>query len=628
MYFLALILSLVTAVGAVVDPIIIKGNRLFYQTNGTQFFVRGLQYGAGQVLNSEAQIDRIADASSCQRDIEYFTKANINVVRVYFIDPTRDHSACMNALADAGIYVIAGLKDHSNHLDWEDRSWNRATMAQFTGAVDSLAEFSNLLAFSIGTTGGDNDNNSALRAPFLAAAVRDIKKYISGKKYRHIPVGWGTRPSWSDVTGQEAAYMTCKSDAHADFIEPSLRYDRGCTDLALFDKAVEYFKDSKKPIIVQHGCRLETGKDFDPPSFNQVKKLYNTSISESIAGGIVVGYIEHLYYAIQHPGLVSIDERGNVQAGEAFSSLSMALVTLKPSSINMFEYSQPTAVPRCPGPPSSQLNSSVALPPVPNAKLCTCMMDTLQCVSTTAVDGLNFNVFAMCKDSTILDCRETDLEGIQIDSQTGIYGAFSGCNRSEVYSWAVNKISQSGGSCNFNGTAEPRPSPVRSVGECKFLLDQVGVDGEGTLTASFTPTATPDANKSQEGPSETTKSGSLSIGAKAGIGLGACVVAIAVLLGILFLLRRLKQQRKDQSAMSTSAQNPQTNVEEYIGKPEMDGTGSDVHKRRASELPGDEGGVEAQVGLGFLAVNQSPVELPPESLVSGRHSHIVESGER
>jgi hypothetical protein len=36
--------ALVTAASAAVDPIVIKGSKFFYKTNGTQFFMKGIAY--------------------------------------------------------------------------------------------------------------------------------------------------------------------------------------------------------------------------------------------------------------------------------------------------------------------------------------------------------------------------------------------------------------------------------------------------------------------------------------------------------------------------------------------------------------------------------------------------------
>ena len=79
-------------------------------------FMRGVAYQ--QEINSNTSAtsdtkytDPLSDATSCKRDIEYLTKVRTNTIRVYAINPDEDHDECMNALADAGIYVVADLSE-------------------------------------------------------------------------------------------------------------------------------------------------------------------------------------------------------------------------------------------------------------------------------------------------------------------------------------------------------------------------------------------------------------------------------------------------------------------------------------------------------------------------------------
>jgi hypothetical protein len=50
--------------------------------------------------------DPIADPSVCKRDIVEFKALGLNAVRVYTVDNSQSHDECMQALADAGIYLI------------------------------------------------------------------------------------------------------------------------------------------------------------------------------------------------------------------------------------------------------------------------------------------------------------------------------------------------------------------------------------------------------------------------------------------------------------------------------------------------------------------------------------------
>ena len=87
-----------------VPQVTVKGNAFF--AGDDRFYIRGVDYQPG---GSSEVSDPLADEAGCKRDIEYFTQLGINTVRVYTVDNSANHDACMNALADAGIYVALGM---------------------------------------------------------------------------------------------------------------------------------------------------------------------------------------------------------------------------------------------------------------------------------------------------------------------------------------------------------------------------------------------------------------------------------------------------------------------------------------------------------------------------------------
>lgn len=42
---------------------------------------------------------------------------NANVIRVYHVDPTVDHRGCMDAFAEAGIYLFVDLDDFPTQIE-------------------------------------------------------------------------------------------------------------------------------------------------------------------------------------------------------------------------------------------------------------------------------------------------------------------------------------------------------------------------------------------------------------------------------------------------------------------------------------------------------------------------------
>ena len=54
-------------------------------------------------------LDPLIDEAQCKRDAKLMKDLNANAIRVYHVDPTADHSGCMTAFADVGIYLFVDL---------------------------------------------------------------------------------------------------------------------------------------------------------------------------------------------------------------------------------------------------------------------------------------------------------------------------------------------------------------------------------------------------------------------------------------------------------------------------------------------------------------------------------------
>ena len=80
--------------------------------------------------------DPLADSTACKRDIEYLKKLKTNTIRVYAIDPEKDHKECMSALADAGIYVVADLSEPGNSINRDDAEWTTTLYSRYTSVID------------------------------------------------------------------------------------------------------------------------------------------------------------------------------------------------------------------------------------------------------------------------------------------------------------------------------------------------------------------------------------------------------------------------------------------------------------------------------------------------------------
>lgn len=169
-----------------VTPISVKGNAFF--KGDDRFYIRGVDYQPG---GSGDLADPIADADGCKRDIEKFKTLGLNTVRVYSVDNSADHDECMNALADAGIYLVLDVNTPKYSLNRKDpkSSYNDVYLQYVFSTVEMFAKYENTLAFFSGNE-VVNDGPSSKTAPYVKAVTRDIRQFLRERNLRTVPVGY------------------------------------------------------------------------------------------------------------------------------------------------------------------------------------------------------------------------------------------------------------------------------------------------------------------------------------------------------------------------------------------------------------------------------------------------------
>ncbi|KAK0385095.1 hypothetical protein NLU13_7573 [Sarocladium strictum] len=273
------------AVAADLPAVTIKGKALY--ANGQRFYVRGIDYQPG---GSSANDDPLLDESTCKRDIANFQKIGINAIRVYTVDNSKNHDACMSALADAGIYLALDVNNPDYSLNRADPapSYNPTYLQSVFATIDAFANYSNTLVFFSGNEVINNANNT-VSAPYVKAVTRDMKQYIGERGYRKIPVGY----SAADVAENQylmARYMSCgDSNAQGDFY--AINNYEWCSPSSFtesgWDKLVATYQNYSQPLILsEYGC-IKPSRDF-----SETKQLYNTSMTSVVSGGFVYEYSE------------------------------------------------------------------------------------------------------------------------------------------------------------------------------------------------------------------------------------------------------------------------------------------------------------------------------------------------
>ncbi|KAF2459577.1 Glucanosyltransferase-domain-containing protein [Lineolata rhizophorae] len=467
------------------DPIVIKGSKFFFKTNGTQFYMRGVAYqqevGTNGTIgddDSSDYSDPLADPAGCRRDIPLLQELRTNIIRVYAIDPEQDHSECMGMLADAGIYLIADLSQPKESINRDDPSWDDDLYTRYTSVVDSLANYTNVLGFFAGNEVPNQPNNTASSA-FVKAAVRDTKAYIRQQGYREMGVGYATNDD-AEIRENLADYFNCGTeDDSIDFWGYNIYSwcgDSSFSGSGYEDRTDEFESYSVPVFFAEYGCN-----EVQPREFTDVPVLYGPQMNDVWSGGII-----YMYFQEENDfGLVRVDG-DDVEKLDDFDNLSSQLADIDPTGVNMDDYNPTnTQLAACPTVDSDWGAASSPLPPQPNPELCQCMMRSLSCTVDSSVDEEDYgDLFGF-----VCGANEDYCAGIAHNGTTAEYGAYSMCNATEQLAFVFNQYaSDQGGNsdaCSFDGAGATQDAEDPS-GTCEELMDQAGAAGTGTVTSAPT----------------------------------------------------------------------------------------------------------------------------------------------
>ncbi|KAI9743304.1 MAG: 1,3-beta-glucanosyltransferase gas1 [Claussenomyces sp. TS43310] len=469
-----------------VDPIVIVGQHFFYKTNGSEFFIRGVAYQSdvstnGTTSGTATFSDPLADANACARDIPLLQKLQTNVIRVYAINATNDHSACMNMLANAGIYVLQDLSNPSYSIDRSLPSWNTELFASYAAVVDEMQQYTNTLGFFAGNEVSNQANNTDASA-FVKAAVRDMKAYIKTKGYRTIGVGYATNDD-KDIRIPLADYFNCgDADSAIDFWGYNIYSWCGESSYTLsgYDQRTAEFENYTVPaFFAEYGCNT-----VPPRLFDEVQAIYGPNMTGVWSGGIVYMYFQET----NDYGLVSVDSKGSATTLSDYSRLSTQIAKITPSSTASSAYKVTnTAARACPT-QDSIWSASSNLPPIVNPEVCSCMVSSLSCVSASTISSNT------TEDLFDYICG-TDQEfctGINANGTTGVYGAYSMCSSDQRLAFIMDqyyvKQGKASTACEFSGHGTTQSPSIAAT--CTSLLSAAGTGGTGTVTAMATGTGT------------------------------------------------------------------------------------------------------------------------------------------
>ncbi|KAF9478693.1 glycoside hydrolase family 72 protein [Pholiota conissans] len=548
------LLTLVTAFLAVpsVHAIskITRSGRYLYNETSNRFYIKGIAYQEqGAVVASTDNpfgepstfIDPLALGSACQRDLPFLQQLGVNTIRVYSVNSSLNHDACMNLFSQAGIYTIIDLALPLNgSIDRTSPSWSTNILDQYTNTIDAFSKYDNVLAFNVG-----NEvvvSNATQVAPYVKAAARDIRAYLTSKGSSAL-VGYAAINGASDFRGSLANYLSCDlagNNADTTAIDLyGLNDYEWCGDStfqASYAATTSAFANyNVVAYFSEFGCITSP-----PRLWTEAIALFSSDMNTVWSGGVAFSYFPAESVQGQF-GMVTI----STDATTVTTSADFDKLKTEYGLVNFIDSpSQSSAgaasYPSCAAPTSSFLASNT-LPPTPNEAACNCVESALGCRFTpttsnsTAIVGSLLDTGCSLLGSSGGSCA--DIGG---DGQTGVYGRLSGCDPTIKLSFVMSEYYELNGktatACSFsgNGTVNSAAGASASAAASSCIANPSAV-----FTPSAAPTSGSNSGTSSGKPS--TSGGASGSSAVALVGdnhtlVGMSLMVVVSVLGAIFTM--------------------------------------------------------------------------------------------
>ena len=431
----------------------------------------------GASTSSNKYADPLVDVEACKRDVPLLKALRTNTIRTYAIDPKGDHDECMKLLDEAGIYVISDLSEPSLSINRKDPRWDVELLKRYTGVVDNLSKYSNVIGFFAGNE-VSNDKTNTPASAYVKAAVRDTKAHIKKNVNRWMGVGYAANDD-PHIRVQIAHYFNCGPEEDAiDYWGYNIYSWCGKSSMtdSGYDKQVDFFSNYSVPVFfAEYGCNLPDGADGR--IWDETKALYSKEMTEVISGGIVYMY----HQEANDYGLVKIKDN-KATTMKDYDTLQKVMATVDPAGTSMDEYNPTNSPQACPAVDANWKVKGSTLPPSPDPSLCDCMYQSLSCVPADTLSEKDFG------DMFGFVCGESPeaCVGIEGDTATGVYGAYSMCGSRQQLGYVLDQYYQSQDSatsaCDFKGKATIKSKSADST--CDAAISSASAANAFAATAT------------------------------------------------------------------------------------------------------------------------------------------------
>ncbi|KAK6439604.1 1 3-beta-glucanosyltransferase gel4 [Oleoguttula sp. CCFEE 5521] len=359
-----LLFLLVSQGSGALAPISINGTKL-YDVDGNQFFTKGVIYAPSDVTT---MLDVLLDSSQCDIDAGLMKTLGVNAIRVYTVDGSQNHDACMRSFESQDIYVWVDLSTPLHAIDRNTPEWTLDLYTNWTATVDAFSKYDNLLFFSIGNE-IINSASSVDTAPIIKAATRDIKAYQSARGYRMIPLSYNAADSL-ETREYTADYLTCGPLGSCIDVYGMNVYSwcgNSSYYVSGFDKLYEQFQAMSIPVLfAETGCNT-----ISPRDFSDVGTMLGPVFQAVFSGAFVYEWA----MATNGYGIVNYtngEGTGFPQTLDDYNALKTVFSTATPTGTALSDYTPSNTQPACPATDTVwSVPGSAVLPTIANLEVST-----------------------------------------------------------------------------------------------------------------------------------------------------------------------------------------------------------------------------------------------------------------
>ncbi|KAF7366074.1 1,3-beta-glucanosyltransferase [Mycena venus] len=547
---------------------ITRTGRYLYSADGNRFYVKGALSLLAQIILIMSPIfvihDNLADGAACSRDLPNLQKLGVNVIRAYYANSSLSHDACMSVLSGAGIYAIIDLSLPLNgSIDSSQPVWSTNLLDQYLRTIDAFSKYDNVLAFNLGNEVlSEPSPNLTSAAPFLKAAARDIKAYLTSISSSAL-VGYVSLDGITGFRDAVADYLSC---------DPSSR-NSGSTSIDLFGlNNYEWCGNSANTTYDALNTEFEDynvvayfsefGSEACNPGvrvWTETGTLFSAPMTNVWSGGVAYNYFPQPIdfndaVGTTQFGLVTVASDDAVTTNVDFDNLAAqyAKVSLVNSPSQGSVAASRFGV--CPS-NNAQFVASTTLPPTPNDIACTCLASKLSCVFTPST---SLNLVSLTKNLTDEVCSQLPQVGgnctdIRTNGTTGLYGivgispthlacTMNSPTRATLRGNAKINATATGSTSAALSTCIPSPSAVFTPSAPPGGV-LVPTSSSSTMHGTASPSQT--SSVPQPGPSKS------HIAAIIGGCVGGLVLAAGLVLFIVWYRKRQRQNLQGEQDMSS-----------------------------------------------------------------------------